>query len=296
MDEDHLVALAVPEERVHRRGRPAERDLDVVVPHQQLPPGQRVAAGVDVPGLQVERLVLVRHPLVALDRLEAAEPLDAARRGEVVEDRLVPREPLEAHDLLGEQRAVVAELDVALARHLAETLVERHDSILGTWPLGPGPRRASRGSASSSAGCRTAPSSTRWPSGSSTRPRTPSGSSGRLSAAATSRRASTSWTTAKTLPRNAVDARTRRHEAAGRTRRVGSRESTSRLERLRRASGGGSPIDELAQRLPNARARATSAPVTRETPMPRSPSHDAKSCGVPIHSLPYSWSLVFRNC
>ena len=70
--------------------------------------------------------MLVRHPLVALDRLEVAELLDPARRREVVEDRLVPREALEAHDLLGEQRAVVAELDVALARHLAETLVERH--------------------------------------------------------------------------------------------------------------------------------------------------------------------------
>ena len=51
----------------------------------------------------------------------------AARRLEVVEDRLVPGEALEAHDLLGQQRPVVAELDVALARDVAEALVHRHE-------------------------------------------------------------------------------------------------------------------------------------------------------------------------
>ena len=126
MDEDHFVALAVAEEAVHDLRRPAERDLDVVVPHQELPAAERIAAGVDVPRLQVQRLVLVGHPLLALDRLEVAELLDAAWRREVVEDRLVPREALEPHDLLGQQRAVVAELDVALPRNVAEALVERH--------------------------------------------------------------------------------------------------------------------------------------------------------------------------
>jgi hypothetical protein len=46
----------------------------------------------------------------------------------VVEDRLVAGEALEAHHLLGEERPVVAELDVALARNVAEALVERHRS------------------------------------------------------------------------------------------------------------------------------------------------------------------------
>jgi hypothetical protein len=45
---------------------------------------------------------------------------------QVVEDRLVADEPFEAHDLFGEERAVVAELDVPLARDIAEALVERH--------------------------------------------------------------------------------------------------------------------------------------------------------------------------
>jgi hypothetical protein len=44
----------------------------------------------------------------------------------VVEDRLVPDEALEAHDLLGQEGAVVAELDVPLARNAAEALVRRH--------------------------------------------------------------------------------------------------------------------------------------------------------------------------
>src|SRR6185312_2061620 len=33
--EDHLVALAIPEEVVHGAGRATERDLDVLVPHQR---------------------------------------------------------------------------------------------------------------------------------------------------------------------------------------------------------------------------------------------------------------------
>src|SRR5438045_1362584 len=68
----------------------------------------------------------VRHPFVTLDRLEVGDLRDAARRGQVVEDRLVAREALEAHDLLGQQRSVVAELDVALSRNLASDLVRGH--------------------------------------------------------------------------------------------------------------------------------------------------------------------------
>jgi hypothetical protein len=43
----------------------------------------------------------------------------------VVEDRLVPGEALEPHHLLGEERAVVAELDVALARNVAADMATR---------------------------------------------------------------------------------------------------------------------------------------------------------------------------
>ena len=50
--------------------------------------------------------------------VNAPELLDAARRLEVVQDRLVPGEALEAHDLLGQEPAVLAEHDVALARDL----------------------------------------------------------------------------------------------------------------------------------------------------------------------------------
>ena len=126
VDEDHLVALAVAEEVVHRPGRAAERDLDVVVPHQQAAAGDLVALGLGVERLEVQVPVLLGHPLLALDRLEAAELHDAARRLEVVEDRLVAGEALEAHHLFGEERPVVAELDVTLARNVAEALVEGH--------------------------------------------------------------------------------------------------------------------------------------------------------------------------
>jgi hypothetical protein len=134
VDEDALVALAVPEEGLHPLGRAAERDLDVVVPHQEPSAADRVAAGRDVGGLEVPVRVRVGHPLVALDRLERAELLDAAGRLEVVQDRLHPGEALHAHDLLGQERAVVPELDVALARDVAEALVERHGERISPAP------------------------------------------------------------------------------------------------------------------------------------------------------------------
>jgi hypothetical protein len=45
---------------------------------------------------------------------------------EVIEDRLVADEPLQTHDLFGQQGAVLAELDVALALDAAETLIGGH--------------------------------------------------------------------------------------------------------------------------------------------------------------------------
>ena len=82
--------------------------------------------GGDVPGLQMPVRVRLRHPLLAHDRLERAALDHAARRLEVVEDRLEAGEALEAHHLLRQQRAVVAVHDVALPRQVAEALVERH--------------------------------------------------------------------------------------------------------------------------------------------------------------------------
>src|SRR5215216_5033611 len=89
-----------------------------------------VAPGLDPDRLEVPVCVGIRDPLVALDRLEVTELLDPAGGGEVVEDRLVPGEPLEAHDLFGQEAAVVAELDVALARDVAADLIRGHGGRL----------------------------------------------------------------------------------------------------------------------------------------------------------------------
>src|SRR5439155_4994368 len=93
---------------------------------QQAATGNLVALGVDVHRVEVAVRVLVGHPLLPLDLLEAVELHDPTRRLQVVEDRLVPGEALEAHDLFGEECSVLAELDVPLARDVAEALVEGH--------------------------------------------------------------------------------------------------------------------------------------------------------------------------
>ena len=124
--EDDLVPFAVAEEVVHLVGRPRDRDLDVVVPHQELPAGHGVAAGCDVPGLQVPVRVGFGHPFLAHDRHELAALDHPARRLEVVEDRLEAREALEPHHLLRQERPVVAVHDVSLPRQVTQALVERH--------------------------------------------------------------------------------------------------------------------------------------------------------------------------
>jgi hypothetical protein len=126
VDEDHLVALAVPEEVVHARVGTAERDLDVLVPHERPATRDLVAFGLDVVRVLEPVGMRVGHPLLALDRRERTELLHPTGRDDVVQDRLVPREPLEAHHLFGEERPVLAEHDVTLARKLAATLVEGH--------------------------------------------------------------------------------------------------------------------------------------------------------------------------
>ena len=73
----------------------------------------------------------LRNPLLALDRREVAELLHAAGRLQVVEDRLVAGEALEAHHLFGEQGPVLPEDDVPLAGNVAATLVERHGRPFG---------------------------------------------------------------------------------------------------------------------------------------------------------------------
>src|SRR5262249_6528396 len=126
VDEDDLVALAIAEEVVHRPIRPAEGDLDIGVPHEGSPARDLVALRADVVRVLEPVRVRLGDPLLAFNRRERPELLHAARRLEVVEDRFVAREALEAHDLLGQEPAVLAEHDVALARELPARLVEGH--------------------------------------------------------------------------------------------------------------------------------------------------------------------------
>jgi hypothetical protein len=76
--------------------------------------------------------VAVGHPFLALDGLEVADLLHPAGRLEVVEDRLVSREPLEPHHLLGQERAVLPKLDVALAGKTSELLIHGHAGSITT--------------------------------------------------------------------------------------------------------------------------------------------------------------------
>ncbi len=118
VDVDDLVALAVAVEAVHRLRRLADRGLDVAVPHQQAPPGDRVAPRRDRAGVGQPVHVGVGHPLLALDRPERPDPVEPAGGVQVVEDRLVAAEALVAEDLLDEQ----APIAVAPAPHLGVTL------------------------------------------------------------------------------------------------------------------------------------------------------------------------------
>src|ERR671922_2639250 len=90
----HLVALAVAVEAIERLGRLADRDLDVVVEHEQPSPGDRVAARLHRVRVRQPVHVGVRHPLVALYRPELADLIEAAGRVEVEQDRLVAGEAL----------------------------------------------------------------------------------------------------------------------------------------------------------------------------------------------------------
>src|SRR5262245_15959061 len=123
VDEDHLVALAVLVERALLAHRPADGDLHVVVPHQEPATVDRAALRLDVLRVHQVPRVSVGHPLLPRDRRELAQLLDAAGGLEVVEDRLVAREALVAHDLLGQERPVLAQDGVALARQLPPLLV-----------------------------------------------------------------------------------------------------------------------------------------------------------------------------
>ena len=126
VDEDDLVALAVAVEVVRLGLRDADPDLDVGVVLQHAAAEHAVAHRLEAHRVGEPVHVGVGHPLLDLDRLEVADLLDAAGRPQVVEDRLVAGEALEAEDLLDQQRrrAVgrlrrrVAELDVALLRDL----------------------------------------------------------------------------------------------------------------------------------------------------------------------------------
>ena len=145
--EDDLVPLAVAEEVVHRALGAAERDLDVGVPHERASPGDLVALGGHVVGVLEPMRVRLGDPLLALDRSEGAELLHAAGRLEVVQDRLVAGEALEAHDLLGQEPSVLAKDDVALARELPATLVEGHVRPFRRWDSSSARRSVAAGGA-----------------------------------------------------------------------------------------------------------------------------------------------------
>ena len=77
--EDHLVALAVPEEVVHGAGRATERDLDVLVPHQRPAAGDLVAFRLDLVRVLEAMRVRLGNPLLALDRREGPELFHTTR-------------------------------------------------------------------------------------------------------------------------------------------------------------------------------------------------------------------------
>ena len=150
VDVDDLVALAVAVKALLGLGRLGDGDLDVVVVHQQLAPGDGVAArgrAVDV-GEAVD--VGVGDPLLAADRGEAADLRQPARRVQVVEDRLVAAEALVAEDLLGQQRRAAPSrrtCDVALGGDLTEAQIAHASHRTPTGCPGdparaPAPRRA----------------------------------------------------------------------------------------------------------------------------------------------------------
>jgi hypothetical protein len=136
-DEDHLVPLAVAVEGLGLRVRPADRELQVRVPHQAAPARNRIAFGRHPAGHQVPVDVGFGDPLAVLDGRVLVRLRDPARRLEVIEDRLVARESLEAHHLLDQQPPVVAELDVALARDVSKLLVAHQClPVVGFIPTG----------------------------------------------------------------------------------------------------------------------------------------------------------------
>ncbi len=132
MDEENLVALAVSVEAVALLSGLRDRDFDVAVPLKEAPRREEVAAGLDGVGVGQAVDVRVRHPLVADDRLEVANFGHPARRVEVVEDRLVSGEALEAENLFDQELAVSPELDVSLRRDLAELRVAHQNTSVAT--------------------------------------------------------------------------------------------------------------------------------------------------------------------
>src|SRR5205814_7222771 len=90
---------------------------------------------VDVLRVEVPMRVLVGHPLLALDLLEPVEFHHPAGRLEVVQDRLVAGEALETHHFFGQQSPVLAELNMPLARDVAEELIEGHAGRLSPHAL-----------------------------------------------------------------------------------------------------------------------------------------------------------------
>jgi hypothetical protein len=123
VDEEHLVPLTVAVEALELLDRLADRELDVGVPHEEAPAAQRVALGRERRGVGQPVDVGVGDPLLATVRREPPDLHHPARRVQVIQDRLVAAEALVAHDLLGEEGSVLAELHVPLRRQPPESVV-----------------------------------------------------------------------------------------------------------------------------------------------------------------------------
>ena len=121
MDEDDLVTLTVPIERVRRHRLSGTRDAEhhVCVEEERDPAADRIASRGDTAGLG--QMMSVRLVLADRDERHLAKELDlvcSSRRNDVVEQAAAAHESLDSEQLLGVQAAVRRPvLGMPLGRH-----------------------------------------------------------------------------------------------------------------------------------------------------------------------------------
>src|SRR5688572_13734884 len=150
VDEDGLVAVREPVPVLHGLPGPRHRDYDVRIRHEGDPAPHRVPVRLQRAGAHE---AMSQRPRLLEGDLDAAlhlELLDARRRVQVVEERLVPGEAADPEELLVMKRAVgLPELRVSLVRDLSQPVIVRHvSSRKGALRLGsragPAPSRSPR--------------------------------------------------------------------------------------------------------------------------------------------------------